>query len=109
MGLFGLATLAARRRVTEIGSRKALGASVASIVRLLSFDFLKLVALAFAVRRTPGVRGRRAVAPNLCVPRGDGDTFFAAGTLALGVALLAMLTQTVRSARTDPARTLRDK
>jgi putative ABC transport system permease protein len=46
IGLFGLTTLAAERRKKEIGIRKVLGASVISLVRVLSFSFLKLVLLA---------------------------------------------------------------
>ena len=46
LGLFGLATYAAEQRVKEIGIRKVLGASVGSIVAMLSKDFLKLVAVA---------------------------------------------------------------
>lgn len=47
IGLFGLATLSAEKRTKEIGIRKVLGASVGSIVQLLSSDFLKLVILSF--------------------------------------------------------------
>jgi putative ABC transport system permease protein len=46
IGLFGLTTLAAERRTKEIGIRKILGASAASLVRILSVSFLKLVLLA---------------------------------------------------------------
>ncbi len=46
LGLFGLATYTAERRIKEIGIRKVLGASVAGITTLLSKDFLKLVAIA---------------------------------------------------------------
>ena len=46
LGLFGLVTYAAQQRTREIGIRKVLGASVSSIVRLLSNDFLKLVVIA---------------------------------------------------------------
>jgi len=42
MGLFGLTHLAAQQRTKEIGIRKVLGASVMSIVALLSKSFLKL-------------------------------------------------------------------
>lgn len=49
LGLFGLAAFAAEQRTKEIGIRKVLGASVTSITVLLSRDFLKLVAVAFAL------------------------------------------------------------
>lgn len=49
LGLFGLATFAARQRIKEIGIRKVLGASETSIVILLSKDFIRLVLLSFVV------------------------------------------------------------
>lgn len=49
MGLLGLALFSAEQRVKEIGIRKVLGASVRSIIALLSQDFLKLVAIAFLI------------------------------------------------------------
>jgi len=49
LGLWGLASFAAERRVKEIGIRKVLGASVSGLVTLLSKDFLKMVALALVI------------------------------------------------------------
>ncbi len=49
LGLYGLVALVAGQRTKEIGIRKVLGASVASIIALLSSDFLKLVALAILI------------------------------------------------------------
>jgi putative ABC transport system permease protein len=46
LGLFGLASYAAERRVKEIGVRKVLGASVQNVVLLLSGNFIKLVLIA---------------------------------------------------------------
>jgi putative ABC transport system permease protein len=43
LGLFGLASFAAEKRIREVGIRKVLGASVQSLVALLSGSFLKLV------------------------------------------------------------------
>jgi len=49
LGLFGLAAFSAEQRVKEIGIRKVLGASIASIIGLLSKEFLKLVFVALVV------------------------------------------------------------
>jgi len=49
MGLFGLAAFMAARRTREIGIRKVLGATVCSIISLLSTDYLRLVGIAFVL------------------------------------------------------------
>jgi putative ABC transport system permease protein len=46
LGLFGLASYSAERRIREVGIRKVLGASVNNIVSMLSKDFLKYVLIA---------------------------------------------------------------
>jgi len=46
LGLFGLASYSAERRIKEVGIRKVLGASVQNIVLMLSKDFLKYVLIA---------------------------------------------------------------
>lgn len=49
LGLFGLVTYTAETKIKEIGIRKTLGASVSSIVMLISKDFMVLVALSFFI------------------------------------------------------------
>src|SRR6202007_2735273 len=49
LGLFGLAAYAAEQRYKEIGIRKVLGASVSTIVNMLSMDFIKLVLLSILI------------------------------------------------------------
>jgi len=46
LGLYGLASFSAERRVKEIGIRKVMGARVGDIVKLLTFQFSKPVLLA---------------------------------------------------------------
>ncbi|PTT03381.1 cell division protein FtsX [Pedobacter sp. HMWF019] len=49
MGLFGLAAYSAEQRTKEIGVRKVLGASVGSLMQLLSINFLKMVMTAVVI------------------------------------------------------------
>ncbi|QSE98481.1 ABC transporter permease [Fulvivirga lutea] len=49
LGLFGLTTYTTTQRIKEIGIRKVLGASVQSIVLLLSKDLFKLLVIAFLI------------------------------------------------------------
>lgn len=49
MGLFGIALIAIRQRVKEIGVRKVLGASVGGIAAMVTKDFIKPVILAMII------------------------------------------------------------
>lgn len=49
LGLFGLASFMAERRLREMAVRKVMGAGMKDIVMLMLKDFLKLVALAFVI------------------------------------------------------------
>jgi putative ABC transport system permease protein len=49
LGLFGLTSFSADQRKKEIGIRKVLGASVTSIIQLLSKEFLRLVLIAIVI------------------------------------------------------------
>ena len=110
LGLFGLAAFMAEKRTKEIGIRKVLGASVTSIVSLLSGDFLKLVAAAFVLsvplawyaveQWLQGFAYRIAIGP---------WPFALAGGLALGVALLTVSFQAVKAALANPVKSLRSE
>ncbi|TSJ43039.1 FtsX-like permease family protein [Mucilaginibacter corticis] len=49
LGLFGLAAYATEQRTKEIGIRKVLGASLSTIIGMLSADFVKLVIIAICI------------------------------------------------------------
>lgn len=49
LGLFGLAAFTAEQRTKEIGIRKVLGASAASVVNMLNKEFIKLVVLSSVI------------------------------------------------------------
>jgi putative ABC transport system permease protein len=108
LGLFGLATFTAEQRTKEIGVRKVLGASVASIVALLSKDFLKLVLLA-VVLATPIAwwamsRWLQDFAYKIDIA---WWVFALAGVLAVGIALLTVSFQSVKAALMNPVKSLR--
>ena len=49
LGLFGLAAITTEQRTKELGIRKALGSSVMQIFVLLSYEFTRLVIVAFVI------------------------------------------------------------
>ncbi|GAA4406491.1 ABC transporter permease [Nibrella viscosa] len=108
MGLFGLAMFTAEQRTKEIGIRKVLGASVASLVSMLSFDFLKLVLIAI-VMATPiawyaAGQWLQDFAYKVTI---EWWVFALAGLLAMGIALLTVSFQSIRAALTNPVKSLR--
>ncbi len=49
LGLFGLASYTTERRTSEVGIRKVFGASVSRILRMISWEFLMLILISFAL------------------------------------------------------------
>jgi len=49
LGLFGLASYTTERRTREIGVRKVFGASIERILRMISWEFLMLILISFAL------------------------------------------------------------
>jgi len=108
IGLFGLATLSAERRTKEIGIRKVLGASVSSIVQLLSSDFLKLVALSFVFAFPAAWYALTEWLQNYPY-RIDISvwTFSAAALIAILIAFLTVSVESIRAALMNPVKSLR--
>ena len=110
LGLFGLASYTAAQRTKEIGIRKVLGASVSSIVALMSKDFSRLVIIAF-VLATPLAWW----ALNTYLERYPIRTdvhwwiFPLTGAVALLFALIFVVSQTLRAAQSDPVKALRSE
>ena len=110
LGLFGLATFTAQQRTKEIGVRKVLGASVGSIIALLSKDFLKLVLIAIVIASPLAWyimnRWLQNFAYKITI---DWWVFALAGLLAVGIALLTVSFQSVRAALMNPVKSLRSE
>jgi ABC-type antimicrobial peptide transport system permease subunit len=110
MGLFGLATYMAATRFKEIGIRKVLGASVASITSLLSKDFLKLVLISFLVASPIAWilmnQWLKGYAYKTSI---DVWVFVATGFLSLTIALLTTSIQAIKAAISNPVKSLKSE
>ncbi|SFF30450.1 ABC transporter permease [Spirosoma endophyticum] len=110
LGLFGLATFTAEQRTKEIGVRKVLGASISSIVALLSKDFLKLVLIAIVIASPIAYyamnRWLQDFAHRIDI---SGWVFALSGLLAVGIALLTVSYQSIKAALMNPAKSLRSE
>jgi len=108
LGLFGLAAYSARQRTKEIGIRKALGATVQSVITLVSKDFLLLVGIAFGVASPIAYLAMQQWLASFAYRIDLGVSIFAvAGVLAFLIAAATVSTQAWRAARIDPTTALR--
>ncbi|GAB2518498.1 ABC transporter permease [Spirosoma aerophilum] len=108
LGLFGLATFTAEQRTKEIGVRKVLGASVVSIVGLLSKDFLKLVLIAILLAVPVAWYVMDKWLQDFAYKIDLAWWVFAlAGVLAVGIALLTVSFQSVKAALMNPVKSLK--
>ena len=108
LGLFGLASFTAQQRTKEIGVRKVLGATVPTIVGLLSMDFVRLVGIAFVVAAPMAYFALdRWLADFAYHIELSAWTFLLAGLIGLLVALLTVSYQAVKAALADPVKSLR--
>jgi putative ABC transport system permease protein len=108
LGLFGLASFMAERRTKEIGVRKVLGATVTSVVSLLSKEFVILVGIAFLIAAPLAYIYMKSWLDDFAyhIPLGPG-VFVLAGVIALVIALVTVGYQAIGAATADPVRSLR--
>jgi len=110
LGLFGLAAFAAEQRTKEIGIRKVMGASVPSLVGLMSKDFSRLVIVAFVVSSPVAWWLLNHFILDQYKDRIDIAwwVFPLTGLIALIFALMIVSTQALRAAHANPAVSLRN-
>lgn len=110
LGLFGLASFTAEQRTKEIGIRKVLGASVSSLVQMISRDFSILVIIAFVFSSPLAwwlltkYLERYAIRAPI-----DWWVFPVTGVVALVFALIIVSTQAFRAAHNNPVNSLRSE
>jgi len=110
LGLLGLAMYTAERRTKEIGIRKVLGASVQSVVSMLSKDFLKLVILASFIAFPLAWYAMNQWLQSFAYPTTVNWWVFAlAGAAMAIIALLTVSFQAIKAALTNPVESLRSE
>ena len=108
LGLFGLATYTAQVKTKEIGIRKVLGASVASITNLLAKEFLILVLIAFVVASPIAWLAMNKWLQNYAYRiHISGWVFLITGLIAVIIALLTVSFQAIKAAIANPVKSLR--
>lgn len=108
LGLLGLSSFVIRLRTKEIGVRKVLGASVQSILVLISKDFVKLVCIASVIAIPVVYLAANYWLNNYAFHISLGWMFFILPpVLLLFIALLTICLQSLKTALTNPVKSLR--
>jgi len=108
IGLFGLTVLSAEKRTKEIGIRKVLGASVRSIVSILSTDFLKLVFISLIISiPLAWIAANKWLQNYPYRITLNGWMFITAGLLVILIALATVSFQAIKAAIANPVKSLR--
>ena len=110
LGLLGLSMFMAELRTKEIGVRKVLGASVGSLVALLSQDFLKLVLIAIVIASPIAWYGMHNWLQDFAYHTEiQWWVFVLAGVLAIGISLVTISFQSIKAALMNPVKSLRSE
>ncbi len=109
-GIYGVIAYFVSQRTQEIGVRIALGASTASVVRLILAQAMRPVALGAAIGIVAALAASRVLASQLFnVSRTDPVTIGAVVAALVGVALVASAVPARRAAAVDPTRALQSE
>ena len=108
LGLLGLVMYTINTRTKEIGIRKILGASVATIVSILSKDFVKLVLVAFVIAAPIAWWASHKWLQDFAYRTNMSWWVFAvSGMVMLLLALITLSIQTIKAALANPVKSLR--
>jgi putative ABC transport system permease protein len=109
-GIYGVLAYFVSQRTQEIGVRIALGASPASVVRLILAQAMRPIAIGAAIGIAAAIAASRAIASQLFnVSRTDPLTIGAVVAVLVGVALVASAVPARRAAAVDPTRALQSE
>jgi ABC-type antimicrobial peptide transport system permease subunit len=110
MGLFGMASFMAEQRTKEIGVRKVLGASVVSLWRLMSKDFVALVIISLILATPIAYYFMSGWLLRYKYNAGLSWWIFVATALgAIAITLLTVSYQSIKAAMANPVKSLRSE
>ncbi|MEO0556229.1 MAG: ABC transporter permease [Bacteroidota bacterium] len=110
LGLFGLASFMAEQRAKEIGIRKVIGASIFSLWKMLSKDFVQLVIVAAVISMPLGYYFMEDWLQDYQYRMELNWWVFAlAGLAAFMVTLSTVSYQSIRAARVNPVESLKSE
>jgi putative ABC transport system permease protein len=110
LGLYGLSSFMVEQRSKEIGIRLVLGASVKNILGLLTFNFVRLVLISFAIAVPIAWYMMHKWLEDFVYRTDIGPGIFVlAGLTALSIALITISYQSVRAALMKPVNNLRSE
>jgi putative ABC transport system permease protein len=110
LGLFGLSTFTAVQRTKEIGVRKVLGASVPSIVGMLSNVFLKLILIAMLIGFPVAWFAMNSWLQNYAYKIAiEWWVFVSAGISIIIIALITVSIQSIKAALANPVKSLKNE
>jgi putative ABC transport system permease protein len=110
LGLFALSAFTAEQRTKEIGIRKVMGASISSIVVLLSKEFGKLILISFVLAAPVAWCGIDRWLESYTYKTEVGVfVYLLAGFAAFGIAWLTMSFQSIKAAIANPVKSLRSE
>ena len=109
MGLLGMTSFMIQQRHREIGIRKVHGGNTNQIVKMLSFEFVKWVVLAFIISTPISYYLMNTWLSNNFTFRVDLDwwIFLVSGVLVVFISLLTVGIQSYRAAQMNPVDSLR--
>src|SRR6478736_6801183 len=108
LGLYGLESFMAVQRIKEVGIRKVLGASTASIVYVFSKEFVILIAIAFVIATPIAWYYMHQWLQDYAYRIDISWWLFAAGGLAAIIIALATISfQAIKAAVANPVKSLR--
>lgn len=108
LGLYGLSVYVAERKTKEIGIRKVVGASVESIVGMLSKEYIKLIIISFAISVPLGYYFMNKWLEGFAYKISPGILVFViSGVVSFLVAWLTISFESFRAANKNPVETFR--